>query len=204
MLFLSFNFAESYDKIKSMEHNSQSKIVLGLVGEKIAGKDMAANFLVERYGAFHIKFSQILDQILEILDLPKSRRNEIDLGLGLRKIFGPEVLYKALLKIVKATPSKLVVINGIRMDERDEVVRDLNAKIVYITASPEIRFERYSKRQEKSDDGQMTFKEFVNQEQEATEVGIPALGTEADFKIVNETSPQELKESLIKIVEPLL
>ncbi|MEK7161837.1 MAG: hypothetical protein AAB729_04070 [Patescibacteria group bacterium] len=65
------------------------KIIVGLVGEKLAGKDTTANHLVAKYGAGHFRFTHILDAILEDLDMPISRKNEIDLGLSLRKIFPP-------------------------------------------------------------------------------------------------------------------
>ena len=92
-------------------------MIIGLVGEKLAGKDTAANYLVEKYQADHFRFTHILDAILEELNLPISRANEIDLGLSLRKVFGEHVLVNALQKRVKKSWAKLVVVNGIRMDK---------------------------------------------------------------------------------------
>ncbi len=185
-----------------MQKNSNGvKLIIGLVGEKLAGKDEVVKYLKSKHETFHIKFSQILDEILQILDLPTSRRNEIDLGLGLRKVFGPEVLFRALRKRALEVSSPLIIVNGIRMDEQDKVVKDLGAKMIYVTAPTELRFQRYQNRHEKVDDGQMDFQKFQEQEKEATEVGIPALGAKADFRIDNVGSLEELYEKVDKIID---
>jgi len=176
--------------------------IIGLVGEKFAGKDAVANYLAEKRGAFHVRFSHLLDEILNVLNLPISRRNEIDLGLGLRKIFGNGVLGKALVKRVKESPSELIVINGIRMDEMKDV-KELGAKIIYVTAPIETRFERYNLRHDKVDDGKMNFDEFKEQEKEETERGIPKLGAEADFRIENTRSLDELYSKVDEILNKL-
>ena len=177
-------------------------MLIGLVGEKFAGKDAAANYLVKQYGAEHLRFSHILDEILNILNLPVSRRNEIDLGLGLRKIFGGSVLGPALLRRAAKSTAGMVVINGIRMDE-SEPVKKAGAKIIYITAPIELRFQRYQQRHEKTDDGVMSFNQFINQEQELTEIGIPDLGKQADFKIDNIGSLEELYKKIDGVVNKL-
>lgn len=180
------------------------KLIIGLVGEKLAGKDEAAKYLIEKYGAFHIKFSHLLDEILDILDMPKTRRNEIDLGLGLRNLFGSDVLYHALKKRVLAASQNMVVINGIRMDEFDKIVNDLGARTIYITAPLELRFERYLKRHEKADDGKLTLEEFARQDkEELTEKGIPGLGGRAQFKIENTGTLEELYNQIEKIISQI-
>lgn len=179
------------------------KKYIGLVGEKLAGKDTVANYLVEKHGAFHIRFTHILDEILNGLDLPVSRRNEIDLGLGLRKIFGDGVLGKAVVKRAQAASQDLVVINGIRMDEMKNM-KELGAKVIYITSPIEVRYERYKNRHEKADDGVMTFEQFKEQEKELTEVGIPELGKQADFKVENIANQEDLYKKIEEILKQIL
>lgn len=175
------------------------KIIIGLVGEKLAGKDTTANYLVAKYGAGHFRFTHILDAILEDLDMPISRKNEIDLGLSLRKIFGPHVLVEALGHRVNKSWEKIIVVNGIRMDEL-EVVKNWGAKVIYVTAPMELRFERYKNRKEKDDDGVMDFENFKTQEAGPTEAGIPDLGKQADFRIDNVGSLDELYKKVDEIV----
>ena len=178
------------------------KIIIGLVGEKLAGKDTAANYLVKKYGAGHFRFTHILDAILEDLDMPISRKNEIDLGLSLRKIFGPHVLVDALGHRVSKSWENLIVVNGIRMDELD-VVKGWGAKIIYITAPAELRFERYKSRHEKDDDGVMDINAFTIQETGPTEAAIPHLGKQADFRIDNVGSLDELYKKVDEVVKKL-
>lgn len=177
-------------------------MIIGLVGEKLAGKDTAANYLVGKHNASHFRFTHILDAILEELNLEISRKNEIDLGLGLRKVFGDHVLVNALEQRVKRSLSSYRVVNGIRMDEMD-VVKSWGAKIIYITAPIKMRFDRYMLRHEKADDAVMGFEAFEKQEKDPTELAIPELGKKADFRIDNVGSLDELYKKVDEVLKNL-
>lgn len=178
-------------------------MIIGLVGEKLAGKDTVANYLVEKYEASHFRFTHILDEILETLNLPISRQNEIDLGLGLRKVFGEHVLVDALGKRAKEAWTSLIVVNGIRMDEMEVVKQWPDAIIVYVTAPLQIRFDRYQKRREKADDAQLNFEQFTKAEQGPTEARIPELGSKADYRIDNVGSLEELYKKFDDLIKNL-
>jgi dephospho-CoA kinase len=175
------------------------KTMIGLVGEKFSGKDEVAKYLVGRQGAYHSRFSHVLDDILKELDLPISRRNEIDLGLAIRKVFGPGILSNAVIKRAENSGKDFIVFNGIRMDEMVPI-RQKGALIVYVTAPAELRYERFLNRKEKTDDASQTFEQFLEQEKELTEVGIPSLGAGADFKIENTGTLEELYKKVDEIV----
>lgn len=177
-------------------------MILGLVGEKLAGKDTVANYLVDKHGAAHFRFTHILDAMLEELNLPISRKNEIDLGLALRKTFGQHVLVNALEKRVKKSIAAYRVVNGIRMDEL-EIVRSWGAKIIYVTAPLEVRYERFLSRREKADDGKMTFEQFKEQESGPTEAAIPELGGKADFRIDNFGSLEDLYMKIEEVIKAI-
>ena len=177
-------------------------MIIGLVGEKLAGKDTVANYLVGKHNAGHFRFTHILDAILEDLNLEISRKNEIDLGLNLRKIFGPHVLVNALEQRVKRSLSSYRVVNGIRMDELN-VVKSWGAKIIYITAPADIRFKRYMLRREKADDAVMDFEQFKQQETGPTELEIPQLGKQADFRIDNVGSLEDLYKKIDEVLNKL-
>lgn len=178
-------------------------MIIGLVGEKLAGKDTLANYLVEKYQASHFRFTHILDSVLEELNLPISRKNEIDLGLGLRKIFGEHVLVNALEKRVKEAWSKIIVVNGIRMDEM-EVVKTWGAPIIYVTAPLEMRFARYQNRREKADDAEMNLEQFKQQETGPTEARIPELGAKADYKIENTDSLKDFFHKTDEVIKQIM
>lgn len=178
---------------------TSQKTIIGLVGEKLAGKDTISEYLVGKYDAGHFRFTHILDAILEDLDMAVSRKNEIDLGLALRKVFGQHVLVNALEERVKKSWANLIVVNGIRMDEL-EVVRSWGAKIIYVTAPVEVRYERYKNRREKADDAQMSLEQFKEQEKGPTELAIPSLGKQADLRIDNIGSLEELYRKVDAII----
>jgi dephospho-CoA kinase len=170
------------------------------VGERLAGKDTVGDYLQERYGAFHIKYSNILDEMLDILDQPKSRRNEIDLGMALREIFKEGVLNAAIKKKVLEAAQDLKVVNGIRFQDEFDTVKSLGAKFVYITAPQEVLYQRFLKRNQKADDNSLTAQEFANLENEPTEIKISQLGAQADFKIENTGTLEDLYKKVDEII----
>jgi len=180
------------------------KLLLGIMGEQFSGKDTAAEYLVAKHGAFHIRQSHILDEILEVLGLPISRRNEIDLGMALRQSFGTQTVGRAVEKRLRDSPQELKVAQGIRFREEFDIVRGLGGKMVYITAPAEIRYQRAMQRKEKSDDQTQSFEQFLETEKiEPTEIGIPALGAQADFKIENKGTLEELYQKIEAILTEL-
>jgi len=179
-------------------------MMIGLVGEKLAGKDEAAAYLQKKYGAFYVKYSHILDEILGMLDLPISRRNEIDLGRALRDTFKRNVLWGGIAKRLERSTANIKVVGSIRLEDEFELAKKLGAKIVYITAPIELRHQRLMEaRREKAEDGKQSFEDFVKQEREWTEKGIPALGAKADFRIENTGSLEDLYGKVDIIVEEL-
>jgi dephospho-CoA kinase len=184
-------------------YNSCMKLIVALTGEKLGGKDTVAQYLVDRYGAFHVRHSHILDDILKILDMPISRRNEIDMGMSLRRVFGEGTLNPALRKRVSESDANLIVINGYRFQDELANVKSLGAHTVYITAPEEVRYQRFLQRQEKADDARQTIEQFRQQEHEPTEVGIPALGAQADFKIENTGTLEELYKKIDNIIDKI-
>lgn len=178
-------------------------LILGLIGEKLGGKDTVAEFLVAKYGATHIRHSHVLDEILSILDTPISRRNEIDLGMGLRTVFGEGILNKAIDKKVRNATTDIVVINGIRFIEEFENAKTLGAKIVYISAPEDVRYARFLKRTEKADDASQTLEEFRTQEHEPTEIQIPHIGARADFVIENTSTLEDLYANIERVLTTL-
>lgn len=175
--------------------------IIGLIGEKLSGKDTASAYLVEKYEAIHFRYSQVLDEILSLLNLSISRRNEIDLGMALRHAFGNGILTQSIIHKIKINPNKNIVINGIRFIDELRNVKQLGATIIYITALAEHRYKRYLSRDEKSDDAKHSFDEFLKHELEPTEIDIPALGKQADYTIINNTTLENLKINLDNIIK---
>lgn len=177
-------------------------VILGVIGERLSGKNTLAEYLVKKYDAFAISHSQILDEILTILDLPISRRNEIDLGMALRGPFGVEVLARALRKRVLETDKDLIVIQSIRFSHEVTNVKELGGRIIFIEVPLETAFQRMQRRREKTDDD-MSFEQFKQMRTEPTEIGIADLKQQAEFIISNDSTVEQFYEKIDKIMKQL-
>ncbi len=177
-------------------------LVLGIIGERSSGKDTLSQYLVDQYEAFAISHSKILDEILNILNLPISRRNEIDLGMALRQPFGEGVIARALRKRVLQEQADLIVIHGIRFPHEVDNVKTLNGHPIFIEAPLEVRYDRAHKRQEKADDN-ISFEQFQAMQQEPTEIGIEALKKDAKFIINNDGTLEHLHQQIDEVMHKL-
>jgi len=178
-------------------------ILLGIIGERLAGKDTVGLYIKDKCQAFHIKYSNILDEILDILDQPKSRRNEIDIGMSMRAVFHEGVLNAAIKKKILAAPEEVKIVNGIRFQDEYDTLKSLDAKFIYVTAPQEILYQRFLQRRQKADDNSLSAQEFAKLENEPTEIKIPQLGARADFKIDNTGSLEELYKKTDEIIKKL-
>ena len=178
-------------------------MIIGILGEKLAGKDTVAQYLVSKFGAEHIKASRILDELLGVLDLPITRRNEIDVGRGMESMFGEHIVGETVKKRVLKSKAPMVVINGLRQPNQFADAKNLGGKIIYITAPPELRYQRFLERKEKKEDGSESLKQFLEQEKEWIEKEIPRQGIQADFRIDNSGGVEELYKKVDEIIDKL-
>jgi len=180
------------------------KTVIGLVGERLTGKDQAGEYLRQKHQAFYIRYSHILDEILNVLNQPISRMNEINLGKALRELYQKNVLWDGMQKRISESQADLVVIGSIRLQDEFESVKALGAKMIYVTAPLDLRYERSKQRTEKVGEAEQSMDEFTEIERLWTEKEIPKLGAQCDFKIDNIGTEQELYKKLDDIIEKIL
>lgn len=180
------------------------KKIIGIIGDKGGGKDTAIKYLESHHNAYALGVGDLLTQILELISLPPSRNNLSNLAEAIRSKFGENVFQNALLKTItqrsKNNPQQIAIVNGIRMPKEVEDLRRNGAKIWYITAPVEIRYERTKKRGQKSDDHTQTLQQFIEEEQLGTEKHIPQLGKLADYHIDNSGTEQDLINQIEKIL----
>jgi dephospho-CoA kinase len=79
------------------------------------------------------------------------------------------------------------------------MIKNLGGKIIYITASPQKRWQRIQKRKEKKDD-KISYQKFLKLEKVKTEILIPRIGQKADFKIENNGSKNNFYKECKKIL----
>ncbi|MEI7425641.1 MAG: AAA family ATPase [Candidatus Moraniibacteriota bacterium] len=183
------------------------KIVIGLIGEKGAGKGTVSDYLLEKYGAVHFGTSKILRRTLEDLHLPVTRDNLIKLALVLKEGYGPSVIIDSLIWDIEKNDADLVMADGIRMHGDVEPFQKKyreNFYLVYVTADLRLRYERTKMRKEKEGEDEATLEQFMEEEGRLTELSIHEIGRHAEFKLNNNGTADELKRQTDEMMEKIL
>jgi len=176
------------------------KKIIGLVGETGSGKDTFCDYLKRNFkNVFVFRFSQPLTEVLKIFFKEVKKEDQQWLATCLRKRFGNNILGEAIKKKIKNIKKGIVILNGIRAWEEYRMIKNLGGKIIYITASPKIRWQRIQNRKEKEDD-KISYQKFLRLEKAKTEILIPKIGQKANFKIENNSSKSNFYKECKKIL----
>ena len=182
------------------------KIVIGLIGEKGSGKGTVAKHLIEKYQAEQFIVSDVLKKILSDLALPLVRDNYTKLAVTLKSNFWKTILMDALIENIKKSKSSFIIADGIRMEGDTEPFKKCFGKkfhLIYVTADIKLRYERSKLRQEKGE-GMMTFEEYEQAENLATEIYIRELGKQADFTLTNNKAFEDLIKQVEKVMKKII
>lgn len=171
--------------------------VIGLVGEKRGGKGTFTELLQKALPEAQIeylRFSDIVGDILKILDIPCTRENMQKLPIGLMHIFDDgSVITKAMEHRIRArTYADIVILDGIRTHSDVQTLKKFPGNLlIYVTASQEIRYQRALKATEKIGENKISFEQFKKQDEAEIEKMIPVIGSTADHIIINEFTLEE-------------
>ncbi len=125
-------------------------IVFGITGKYASGKDAFAEYLVKHHKFCHISLSDILREDLKRMNKQITRENLQWLGNDLRNKLGGSILAERALG--KIEPEKNYVITSIgRVDEINVLKKNKSFKMVFVDATPKIRFERMKSRNREKD-----------------------------------------------------
>ncbi len=180
-----------------------TKIVLGLIGEKGAGKGTVSDYLIEKYGAIHYGTSKILRRTLEDIHVGVTRDNLAKLALVLKEGYGPSIIIDSLITDMEKNGSDVIIADGIRMHgDVEPFVKKYgkNFYLVYVYADLKLRYERTKLRKQNDGEGEATFEEFLEEEGKLTEVSIHEIGRKAEFKFNNNGTAEELKAQVDKMM----
>ena len=179
-----------------------AKIIIGLTGPIASGKGTVKKYIVEKYMAKDCRFSTILRDILNRVDMPICRENLQKISTALRQTFGEDLLAKAITKDAENLDSDVVVIDGVRrMTDIGHLIKLDHFVLVSIDAKPETRYKRLVLRNENEDDKTKTFEAFLNDHKIETELTIPEVMSYAKEKIDNNGCDEDLHRQIDEIIK---
>ncbi len=114
------------------------------------------------------------------------------------------IAYKTLEKVPRQ--SNVVVIDGARSIREIEAIEEAlstNVVLIYVVAPWKMRFERLLKRGGRPDDPK-TLEDFLMRDLRELRYGLGDLIARADYILVNESSIEEFKESVRRILTSLI
>ena len=159
-----------------------------------SGKDTVANYIVEKYGFEHLKFSKGINEVYNKYNYiddngVKNRQALQGIGQGLRTALGSNVWINYTLKDYNSEVN--TVISDVRQDNEFIALRERGALIILVTTSPDVQKERLIQLGESPD-------EHMNHETEHISESL------ADIQIVNDSTLEELYQKIDGILEPLI
>ncbi len=182
----------------------KNKIILGLVGEIASGKGTVVKYLVNKYQASSYRFSTPIRDVCQRLKIETNRKNLQTMSAILRQTFGEDLFSKVMKEEAKNDNNNVVVIDGIRRPTDIIRLKELpEFKIIYVTANIKTRYQRLIKRAENSRDVLKTYSEFTQDHEAETEVAIPKIGEQADYKIDNNGTKSDLYKQIDTILNKL-
>lgn len=188
-----------------MPKKIKDKIIIGLVGEMVSGKDTVADYLVKKYKSKTVSFSQPLRDILDRIYLPQTRINMATLGTALRAKFGQDVLANAVIEEIKASNNSIICLPNIRLEsDMTELKKFKNFILISIETDQKIRFQRITKRLQNKDDANKTWSQFLKDSKLATETKIKKIAKKAKYSITNNTNYSDLYSQVDHIMKEIL
>jgi dCMP deaminase len=180
-------------------------MIIGLTGENCAGKSTVAEYLMKK-GFYYYSLSDVIREEVKAEGKAVTRENLIKKGNELREKFGPGILGKKMAQ--KVQKDKNYVIDSIRNPAEVEELKKLGRFfLLYITAPPDVRFERIRARDREEDP--RTYEAFLEIEKlemenaEKTKQNLKGTFALSDKRITNESEFAELFDSIDRALSEL-
>lgn len=182
-------------------------LIIAMVAEKGGGKGLFIDIvkkLLPNRTVVSVRLSDIWREIVRLLGQEESRENISQMATAIRTAFKNDgILIDAMQKRLEHIDADIVILDGIRKAEEVEpLVRSRHGLLVYIAASPKVRFERRRQHAETTDEKGMSWEQFMRQEEIPTETTIRQIGeTMADQTIENNGTVEQFEERVKAFIE---
>ncbi len=180
---------------------NSKKHVFVFVGLAGSGKNTCTGYLRDKYGADIFSFTTMLKDVISRFYLEFNRDNLIKLSESVRAAFGEDLLAKTMAKDVENASSNMIAIDNARRLADIKFLSQLPGFVlIEVTADIKVRYERVTKRLEKTSDTQ-TFEQFVAEHQRPTELSILDLAKHATEHVNNDKNPEQLYAQVDELVK---
>ncbi len=172
------------------------KLVIGLAGLPLAGKETVANKLEEllKRDGFTVsrhRFSDILRDTLDLWGMSHGRGNEQTLAQIMQRpgAFPEGVLSRAMKHRLMQNTADVGILDGVRWDSDEEMMNTFPSEgvkkmMIYVYADDDHRYARLIARN-RSGEGTTTREQFAELNKQPNEIYIPEIGSRADLKLTN-------------------
>jgi len=183
------------------EEIENKKIIIALTGQIASGKDVTKKYLTEKYGAQSVKFSQILRDVLNRLNIPVERKTMQELSTVLRQTFGEDLLARNIAEDAKKLEADIVILDGVRRPADILHAQKLEGFVlVRVEATPELRYERMKVRNENAGDAEKTFEEFLADHESEADREVPVTMSQATETLNNDGNFEDLYKQIEELI----
>ena len=171
--------------------------VIGFCGLPGSGKSSAL-IAVEDLGII-ITMGDVIRKEAIIKNIEPTNENLGNIAKELRERGGDAIVAEKSVEMIKNQTNKVVFVDGIRSLSEIEVFRKYwKFPVIAIETRDELRYERIKKRA-RSDDSK-TFIEIMKRDKRELGFGLKEVINKANYKIMNDSSNEELKKITREIV----
>lgn len=177
------------------------KIIIALTGQIASGKDVTKKYIIEKYGAQSVKFSQILRDVLSRLNISVERKTMQELSTILRQTFGEDLLARNIAEDAKKLEANIVILDGVRRPADILHAQKIEGFIlVKVEAALELRYERMKVRNENVGDAEKTFEEFLADHESEADREVPVTMSQATETLDNNGSFDDLYKQIEELI----
>lgn len=184
---------------------AKSKIILGFVGKKCAGKGFTISYLAEKYAFVTSSLSDRVREEVRRRGLEITRENQQQVAGELRNEFGPLVLAERTWQDVEERDLGRIVIDSIASPAEVEYFKNKpNFHLVALDADQRLRYERMVGRGFTGDP--ITWENFVQMEERENNKDGRNMGetlSMAEYSIENNGIEEELYQKIDQLLQKI-
>lgn len=180
-------------------------LIIGLSGTNGSGKDTVGELLAKNHNFLFISVSDLLRDDLRNRGLSPGRENTRELSAQWRREFGLSVLVDRAVAAFKPVADKYegLVMSSLRNPYEAKRIHELGGTMVWIDADSSVRYARVqgSKRAGRADDDNVTFEQFLADEQIEMHRSVDGGDAELNMAAVREQCDVTLQNNGNDLVE---